>query len=185
MENDNAKEHIQVIVVMAGLPGSGKSTLADLLAARLGGLVVSKDRIRGAAFGPLVDYSQAQDDFCMELVYRTAGYLRETRPDIVVVIDGRTFSRRRQVTRLLEVLPETPRWIECVCAGEVARQRLEAAPDHIARNRNYDLYCAIKSTAEPLDLPRLTVDTGAVGLVEAVRRASEYLLLPPPDLAGG
>src|SRR4051794_6605200 len=115
---DNAKEYIQVIVVMAGLPGTGKSTLAEELAAKLGGVVVSKDRIRDAAFGPLVDYSAAQDDFCMELAYRTVRYLRETRPGVMVAIDGRTYSRRAQVNRLLEALPEMPRWIECVCDEE-------------------------------------------------------------------
>jgi len=168
---------------MAGLPGTGKSTLAEELAAQLGGVVVSKDRIRDAAFGRLVDYSSAQDDFCMELVYRTVRYLRETRPDVMVAIDGRTFSRRAQVSRLLEALPEGPRWIECVCDDEVARRRLDAAPDHLARNRSYELYCAVKSAAEPLELPRLTIDTGRVELVEGVRRASEYLLSTPPNLA--
>ena len=49
----------------------------------------------------------------MELVYQTVRYLRETRPEVPVIVDGRTFSRRSQVNRALEALPETPRWIEC------------------------------------------------------------------------
>ena len=174
----------QVIVVMAGLPGTGKTALAEELAAELGAVVLSKDVLRDATFGALVDYSSTQDDFCMELVYRTVRYLRDTRPEVMIVIDGRTFSRRVQVNRALEALPETPRWIECVCDDEVARQRLDAAPDHVARNRNYDLYCAVKTAAEPLEVPRLTIDTGRVDLVEAVRRASEYLVSAPPHLAG-
>jgi predicted kinase len=172
-----------VIVVMAGLPGTGKSTLGEAIAADFQGGVISKDRIRDAAFGALVDYSSAQDDFCMELVYRTVRYLRETRPEVILVIDGRTFSRRAQVSRLVEALLETPRWIECVCDDSVARRRLDAAPDHLARNRNYELYRGVKAAAEPLEVPRLTIDTGRVTLVEAVRRASEFLLSPPPDLA--
>ena len=168
---------------MAGLPGTGKSTLAEELAVKLGGVVVSKDRIREAAFGRLVDYSSAQDDFCMELVYRTVRYLLETRPEVMVVIDGRTFSRRAQVSRLLEALPEGPRWIECICDEEVARQRLDAGSDHLARNRTYELYSAVNSAAEPLEIPRMTIDTGRVELAEAVRRASEYLLSTPPHLA--
>src|SRR5438270_13542579 len=105
--DDNAKEHIPVIIVMAGLPGTGKSTLAEELAVRLGGVVVSKDRIREAAFGRLVDYSSPQDDFCMDLVYRTTAYVRERRMDVMVAIDGRTFSRRAQARRALEMLPQT------------------------------------------------------------------------------
>ena len=160
---------------MAGLPGTGKSTLAQAIAAQLQGVVISKDRMREAAFGPLVDYSTAQDDFCMEIVYQSARYLWETRPDILVVIDGRTFSRRAQVSRLLEALPEAPRWIECVCDDEVARQRLDAASDHLARNRTYELYCAVKSAAEPLELARLIIDTGRVDCSDAVRLVKDYL----------
>jgi len=167
-----------MIVVMAGLPGAGKSTLARELAVRLDAVVVSKDRIRAAAFGPLVNYSSAQDDFCMDLVYQAVGHIRATRPGISVIVDGRTFTRRSQVNRALEMLPETPSWIECVCHDEIARQRLEVDVDHLACNRNYDLYCAVKSAAEPLEVPRLTIDTGRVALDHAVERASSYLLAP-------
>ena len=55
--------------------------------------MVDKDPIRAAAFGDLVDYSPAQDDFCMELVYQTVGFLRRTRPELPVIVDGRVFAR--------------------------------------------------------------------------------------------
>ena len=168
-----------MIVAMAGLPGTGKSTLGEELAVRLGGVVVSKDRIRDAAFGRLVDYSSGQDDFCMELVYGTVRYLRETRPEIMVVIDGRTFSRRAQVSRLLEMFPEGARWIECVCDDEVARHRLDSGAGHLARNRTYELYCEVQSAAEPLAVPRLTIDTGRVELAEPVRRGVGVSALSP------
>ena len=164
-----------MIVIMAGLPGTGKTTLAQAVAAQLGGIVISKDRVRAAAFGPLVDYSSAQDDFCMELVYQTARYVHETRPEIGVIIDGRTFSRRVQVDRALAALPETPRWIECVCSDEVARERIESAPDHLARNRDYNLYCTVKASAEVLDIERLTIDTGCLDPSAALARCIAYL----------
>jgi predicted kinase len=163
-----------VTVVMAGLPGTGKSTLARELAERVGGVVLSKDVVRDAAFGALVDYSSAQDDFCMELVYQTARFLRETRPEVPVIVDGRTFSRRSQVNRALEALPERPYWIECRCDDEVARERLEAA-EHVARNRSYDLYRELKARAEGLEVERLTIDTGRLELGDAVRRAVVYV----------
>ncbi len=160
---------------MAGLPGTGKSALACELAARLGGVVVSKDRIREAAFGRLVDYSSAQDDFCMEMVYRTVCYLRETRPETPVIVDGRTFSRRAQVARLLEALPEFPRIIECVCDAEVARERLMGEAGHPARNRTYELYSAVRAAADPIEVARLTIDTGRVDRADTVRQALSYL----------
>jgi predicted kinase len=144
-----------VIVVMAGLPGTGKTTLAKALAEKLGGVVVNKDEIRAAAFGKLVDYSCEQDDFCMELVYQVARYIR----GVPVVIDGRTFSKRRQVERMLDALGEV-RVIECVADDDVVRGRLEQDRDHPARNRTYAMYCAVKAGKEELDISRLTVDTG-------------------------
>ena len=54
-------------------------------------------------------------------------------------------------------------------------ERLEAAADHLARNRNYDLYCAVKARAEPLEVERLTIDTGRLELGDAVRRAVVYV----------
>jgi predicted kinase len=140
--------------------------VARALAVRLGGVVVSKDEIRAAAFGPLVDYSAAQDDFCMELVYQTVRYLHETRPDVPVIIDGRTYARRAQVERLFEVLPEAPRVIECVCDDEIARERLENDAEHPAKNRNYEMYLVVKAAAERLEIPRLTIDTGTMDLGE-------------------
>lgn len=164
-----------MLIVMAGLPGTGKSTLAAALAERLNGVVLSKDAVRAAAFGRLVDYSATQDDFCMELVFQTARFLHETRPETAVILDGRTYSRRAQVARLLEAAPETPRVIECVCDDEVARARLSAGAEHPARNRNYELYCRVKAAAEPLEVARLTLDTGRMETAEAARRSIEYL----------
>lgn len=159
-----------MIVVMAGLPGTGKSTLARALADRIGALVVSKDEIRAAAFGSFVDYSEAQDDFCMELVYQVARFVAD-RP---VIVDGRTFSKRRHVERMLEALGDV-RVIECVCSDEAARRRLAADLDHPAGNRTYAMYQAVKSRAEALTISRLTVDTESP---DALQRALDYLAIP-------
>ena len=112
---------------MAGLPGTGKPTLARALAERLGGVVVNKAEIRAAAFGRLVDYSSEQDDFCMELVYQVAKFIR----DVPVIVDGRTFSKRMQVERMLEALGDV-RVIECVAEERVVKERLESDREHPA-----------------------------------------------------
>ena len=65
-----------MFVLMAGLPGTGKSTLARELAARMSGRVLSKDEIRHAIFVPEeIEFSSAQDDFCLRVMLETAGYL--------------------------------------------------------------------------------------------------------------
>ncbi len=153
---------------MAGLPGTGKTTLARALAEKLGGLVVSKDEIRAAAFGKFVDYSSEQDDFCMELVYQIARYVKT----VPVFIDGRTYSKRRQVERLFEALGDV-KVIECVCGDHVVKERLERDRDHVAGNRTYELYLAVKANADELQIPRLTVNTQDP---DAFRKAVDYLM---------
>ena len=172
-----------MLVAMAGLPGTGKSTIARRLADRLGGVVLSKDTARAALFPPAVlDYSTEQDDLTMRAVYAAAAHVRRTAPDTPVFLDGRTFSRAYQVIDLLaaaESSGDTLRVIECVCADDVAHARLTrdlAAGTHPAANRTPALYAAAKARADPLTLPRLTLDTGVLAADECVRLAVEYLV---------
>lgn len=167
-----------MVIVMAGLPGTGKTTLAHKLAMAIGAVVLSKDAIRAAAFPDRVrDYSTEQNDLAMEMVYLAMTYIHRRFPDPPIIIDGRTFSRQRQVARLLQVtdcLATPVRWIECVCDEEMARQRL-AIEHPQAANRDFELHHDLKGIAEPLAAERLTVDTGRLDLEETVRRCLDYL----------
>ena len=117
----------------------------------------------------------------MDAIFTAAAFIRKKFPQHPVLIDGRTFLRSAQVHDLFalaETLGETPRIIECVCSDEVARQRLEddlASGTHLAKNRNFDLYLAVKARAEPITVPHLVVDTGKMTLDECVQRSLEYL----------
>jgi adenylylsulfate kinase len=172
-----------MFVAMAGLPGTGKSTLAARLAADIGGVVLGKDAVRSALFPPpVLDYSAEQDDLAMTAIYAAAASIRRRHPGRPVVLDGRTFLKAYQVRDLLRLADEfggQPRVIECVCADDVARERLErdlAAGAHPAKNRTFELYLEVKARAEPLSVPRLVLDTGTVPIEECVRRAVEYVL---------
>lgn len=163
---------------MAGLPGTGKSTIARALSAELRGIVFDKDLIRAALFPePWIEYSQQQDDFCIELLLQSAAFLL-TRPRVppFIFIDGRVFAHRYQIDRIVE-WANTNRCrlkiIHTVCSDESARARL-ATSHHPAANRNYDLYLQIKARFEPIEYPKLALDTDQP-LESTLARCVSYL----------
>ncbi len=140
--------------------------MAHALASRLGASVLGKDEIRLALFSEKgVEYSTAQDDFVMQIMLEAAGWMLRKDPARVVILDGRTFSRRYQIDRVLEVAAELHQsWVilECVCSQESARARIELqarAGEHVAGNRSFDLYLGVKARFEPIPHPRTLIDT--------------------------
>jgi adenylylsulfate kinase len=152
-----------MLILMAGLPGTGKSTLARALAENTTGCVLNKDSIRAALFSPDdIEYSTTQDDFCMEVMLRGARFLLNKNPARKVFLDGRTFSRRYQIDRVINFAAELPQpWmiLECICSEESARGRLEHDHSHPARNRNFALYLEVKAHFEAIDYQKTIIDT--------------------------
>src|SRR5260370_23409822 len=155
-----------MIVLMAGLPGTGKTTLVRKLAARTSGRVLSKDDSRHAIFLPdEIEYSSRQDDYCLQVMLETAGYLLAQNPGLRIFLDGRPFSRRYQIENVLAAAASLQQpWhiLECVCSDETARRRL--ADDalggmHPAGNRDYQLYLEVKSRFEAIVHAKTVIDT--------------------------
>src|ERR1039457_321217 len=113
-----------MIVLMAGLPGTGKTTLAREPAPPAPRAVLMQDEIRAALFSPQdLEYSVQQDDFVMEVMLDAARFLLQNLPTRKIFLDGRTFSRRYQIERVLEFAREQVQpWtiIECTCSDESA-----------------------------------------------------------------
>ena len=152
-----------MLILMAGLPGTGKSTLSRALAAELGGTVIDKDRVRAALFDPRdIEYSTGQDEFCMRIMLKVAGYLFRKDPDRKVFLDGRTFSRSYQLARATgyaNALGQPWRILECICSQETARQRLEHDASHPATNRDFALYLEVKMRFDEITLAKTVIDT--------------------------
>jgi len=170
-----------MLIIMAGLPGTGKSTIARQLASALPALILDKDSIRAALFSPQrIEYATPQDDFCMGVMLQVAEYLLHQDPATNVILDGRTFSRRYQVETVADLaarLRQPLRIIECVCSDAAAQQRLEhdaAQGTHVAGNRNFALYQAIKARFEPIERPKLIVNTDE-GLNATIAQCLQFL----------
>jgi adenylylsulfate kinase len=152
-----------MLILMAGLPGTGKSTLSRALATELGGTVLDKDEVRAALFSPDdIEHSTEQDDFCMGIMLKVAGYLFRKDPSRRVFLDGRTFSQIYQLERatgFAEALSQPWRILECVCSEAIARRRLAEDAGHLAANRDFDLYLKVKARFEEITLPKTVIET--------------------------
>jgi len=82
------------MIVLAGLPASGKSAVAVRLNKALDSVLLDKDRVRDFFFQEHVDYSNEQNDLCVEMMYQVASYLLLKDEAPIVIIDGRSYSRK-------------------------------------------------------------------------------------------
>jgi predicted kinase len=121
-----------------GLPGAGKSLVARAIEDQLGLRRICRDQIRAAMF-PRCNYSFIEK----RAAYRSLLLALEINCMLGVgsVIDGMTFSRRRELDRVAEVamnhgIVTIPLLIEC--PPELARERVArdlATNRHVARDR--------------------------------------------------
>lgn len=164
---------------MAGLPGTGKTALAEALASRVGGIVLSKDKVRAALFPPgAITYSGGQNDFCMSVVLMAAQRIAADHRVPFVFLDGRTFSRTHHVKQVFEAARLVGAGFSILhlyCPEELALERIKKDKDkHPAKNRDPLLYFLVKSYFEPITLPKLDVDTSRP-LEECVEQSVRYL----------
>ena len=169
----------KAMIVLAGLPASGKSAIALRLHGALKSVLLDKDRVRDFLFQEYVDYSNAQNDLCVDTMYEVASYLLSKDEPPAVIIDGRSYSRKLQIERLKVIVAKAQCQlflIECICSSESARQRLQQDQGvHLARDRNYAMYSKSRATAEPIEEPRLILDTDMLSADECASRALEYV----------
>ena len=168
-----------VLIAMAGMPASGKSVLAVQLSQVLPALVLDKDRVRAALFPPEeIEYSLHQDDFCFGILLEVAGFL--LKKGRIVILDGRPFAHRYQMDAVVNFACENRvrlKVIECTCSDESFRQRLKkdtSESRHLAANRSFEMFLAMRTKADPLVVPRLVVDTDR-SLAVCVAECVDYI----------
>src|SRR5512146_1010610 len=131
-----------VVVALIGLPGAGKSLVARALADQLGLRRVCRDTIRHAMF-PVCSYSFAEKRAAFRAVMLALEInclLGES-----TVIDGVTFSRRRDLERVDSVIRHyrfTPIPIYLDCPPDIAHGRIADEIEHnqhTARDRTPEL----------------------------------------------
>ena len=164
---------LPVVVALIGLPGSGKSVVANALADQLGLRRVCRDAIRQGMF-PRCSYSFAEKRAAFRallLALEINCMLGESS-----VIDGVTFSRRRDLLRVDAAIRRyqfTPVPIFLDCPPEVARARIAADVAnnrHLARDRTPDIVTEVlaRFDAPP---PNALVINAALPAVEVCRQA--------------
>ncbi len=168
-----------MLIAFAGLQATGKSTLAKKLQQTLSAILLDKDSVRDCLFAEHVDYSAAQNDLCVNIIYQLCGYHSQKNPEAKIILDGRTYSKKYQVEALKKTATQlqTPlHIIECVCSEESSKQRLEqAAGKHLAKDRDFALYQKIKAESEEITEPKLIINTDELSLEESIAKILSYL----------
>jgi predicted kinase len=157
-----------VVVALIGLPGAGKSVVARAIEDQLGLRRVCRDAIRHAMF-PKCSYSFAEKRAAfrsMLLALEINCMLGESS-----VIDGVTFSRRRDLARVDSVIGRykfTPIPIFLDCPPQIARDRIAAdvANDrHLARDRTPEVVSEV--------LARFDTPPSSAIVIDANRSAAD------------
>jgi len=163
-----------------GLPGAGKSTVAAHLAAKLGLRRVDRDEIRASMF-PRCDYSVLEK----RAAFRALLHALEVNCALghSSVIDGMTFSRRRDLERVARTIEPfgarlLPVWLEV--SPEIARARiardLAAGVQHVAADRTPGLVDEV--------LQRMQLPDARVAVVDASKPADQVCALALRVVAG-
>lgn len=134
--------------------------------------VLNKDAARAELLPGREAYSDKDNDLIVEALLGQAEGLIAAGGK-AVVLDGRTFSKRRQVERLRR-FPGRLLLVECRCSEATALARIAQDRRHPAPDRTADLYRRLRDAADPLEAD-LVVNTETLSPDEAARLVERHL----------
>jgi predicted kinase len=164
-----------LVVALIGLPGAGKSVVARALEDQLGLRRICRDAIRAAMF-PKCSYSFAEKQAAFRALLTALEV--NCMLGFSSVLDGVTFSRRRDLLRVDAVVRRfsgTPLPIYLDCPPDVARARIAddvRSNRHLARDRTPEIVTEVLVRFEPPPPSALVIDA-TLPAVEVCRRAVE------------
>ncbi len=148
-----------MLVLITGLPGTGKSTIANHLARRMDADLLRTDEIRKHLF-EAPTYSEEEKELVYKAMFLVARHLLAAGSS--VIIEG-TFYRRALRERVYRIADEAKNKmviVECTAPEWVVRRRTEGRVSRGASSEaDYEVYKKIKEQYEPLQRPRITLDT--------------------------
>lgn len=147
--------------------------MAAALQSLTGAAVLNKDIAREALLPGRSQYSDADNDLVVKHLLEQAETLLRSGAKSVI-LDGRTFSKRRQVEGLRR-FPLPLLVVECRCAEETALARLAADADHPAPDRSAHLYRRLRDSADPIHAD-LVIDTEVLAPDSAARLVERHML---------
>jgi len=149
------------LIVFRGYQGVGKSFLIHSVVERAPEcFLLSRDELRTAII-PRPGFGAAEKRLVDSMILRMADYLLSEGGR--VIIDGMVLTSKSFLDALISTAEKTasPHYlIECYCRDQTALKRIRmSAEHHPARDRNENSYFRVKERYEPVDYPRLMVDT--------------------------
>ncbi|MEQ8810693.1 MAG: ATP-binding protein [Imperialibacter sp.] len=161
-----------MMVIIAGLPGSGKTYLATRLAARLGAVHISSDRVR-KIMGASGKYSpQDKLNVYSEMIKLTEKALRKGE---TVLVDATFYQQkvRDSFAKLATELGTPVAVIEVWTDEKLARQRVSKHRDD--SEAGVETYERIKAAFDEITQPHLRLESLDTNIDSMVIKSIEYI----------
>jgi predicted kinase len=151
------------LIIFRGLPGTGKTFLINKIREQIPDLIViSRDIIRSKVLTDHTYNSEAKENLLSIMLFMLEEHIFSKGS---IVIDGMTFATKDSIKPFLEAAAKHNigiKIIECSCSEEKALERIAGDvidENHLAADREEDLYYHVKETYEPITDFHLKLNT--------------------------